>query len=159
VQTFQVTRRNLPHWQEPGQVYFLTWSCRDGQLLSPEDRTTAMDALLYWDNRKWRVYVAVIMPDHVHLLAQALPSPQGGAFNLAEMMHSVKRFSTRQINKHRGGNGSIWQDERYDRIVRDDAEFLEKWNYLRHNPVKAGLAEHPEDYPWLYERGQGKGHR
>lgn len=99
------------------------------------------------------------MPDHVHLLAQPLPSPQGGAFNLAEIIHSVKRFSTHQINKYRGGHGSLWQDERYDRIVRDDAEFLEKWNYIRSNPVKAGLAEHPGDYPWLYERGQEKGHR
>jgi hypothetical protein len=87
VQTFQVTWRNLPHWQEPGQVYFLTWRCRDRQLLSPEERTMALDALLYWDNRKWRVYVAVILPDHVHFLAQPLSSPQGGVFNLSEMVH------------------------------------------------------------------------
>lgn len=101
--------------------------------------------------------MAVIMPDHDHILS--LPCRQGGAFNLAEMLHSVKRFSTHQINKQRGRHGSIWQDERYDRIVWDDGEFLEKWNYLRHNPVKAGLAEYPEDYPWFYARGQGRGHR
>lgn len=92
------------------------------------------------------------MPDHVHVLAQPLPHPDGGVYNLAEIVHSVKRFSVYQINKHRGANGSTWQDERYDRIVRDEAEFLEKWNYIRNNPVKGGLATRPEDYPWLYER-------
>jgi len=37
--------------------------------------------------------------------------------------------------------------------VRDDAEFLEKWQYIRNNPVKEALAATPEDYPWLYEKG------
>jgi len=64
----------------------------------------------------------------------------------------VKRFSIYQINRLRATKGSLWQDERYDRIIRDEAEFLEKWNYIRNNPMKAGLSEYPEDYPWLYER-------
>jgi len=38
-------------------------------------------------------------------------------------------------------------------MVRDEAEFLEKWNYIRNNPVKAGLAAGPEDYPWFHEKG------
>jgi len=44
-----------------------------------------------------------------------------------------------------------WEDERFDRIVRDEMEFNEKWQYIRTNPVKSGLSENPEDYPWLYE--------
>lgn len=68
-------------------------------------------------------------------------------------MHSIKSFSSHQINRLRGNTGSIWQIERYDRIVRDEAEFLEKWNYIRNNPIKGGFAEFPEDYPWLYEKG------
>lgn len=157
--SFQITRRNLPHWQEPGQVYFITWGCQDGQPLSPGDRTVTLNSLLHWDGRKWTVYAAVVMPDHVHLLAQPLSSPGGGVFNLAEILHSVKRFSVHQINQQRGANGSVWQDERFDRIVRDEAEFLEKWQYLRNNPVKAGLVQSPEDYPWLYERGSDQAHR
>jgi hypothetical protein len=30
-------------------------------------------------------------------------------------------------------------------------EFWEKWNYIANNPVKAGLADSPENYPWLYQ--------
>jgi hypothetical protein len=33
VKSFQVTRRNLPHWQETGRVYFITWRCKDGVVL------------------------------------------------------------------------------------------------------------------------------
>jgi hypothetical protein len=35
-----------------------------------------------------------------------------------------------------------------------DAEFLEKWQYIRNNPVKEGLAFAPEEYPRLYEKGE-----
>ncbi|MGA8572870.1 MAG: hypothetical protein ACLP7A_02830 [Desulfobaccales bacterium] len=47
--------------------------------------------------------------------------------------------------------GALWQDERFDRIVRDEGEFLEKWKHIRHNPMKSGLAIIPEEYPWLFE--------
>ena len=94
------------------------------------------------------------MPDHVHALARPLTRPTGGTFNLAEILHSIKRFSARKINQGRGVKGTIWQDERYDRIVRDEAEFLEKWNYIRNNAAKVNLAATPEEYLWLYE-GEG----
>ena len=112
-----------------------------------------MQALRYWDDRKWTLYAAVIMPDHVHALVQPLCLPESeGFYDLAEIIHSVKSFSVHKINLSRGSKGSIWQDERYDRIVRDEVEFLEKWQYIMSNPVKKELAQHWEDYPWLYIR-------
>jgi len=151
VQSFKITRRTLPHWQEPGSVYFITWRGRKDEVLSTEERTIALEALHYWDGRKWTLYAAVIMPDHVHALVQPLTSPQGaGVFDLAEIIHSVKSFSVHQINRLRGRRGSLWQDERYDRIVRDEEEFLEKWQYIMNNPVKQDLVQSWEDYLWLY---------
>jgi putative transposase len=152
VQSFQITRRNLPHWQEPGMVYFITWRCKDGGLLSPDERQITMEALRYWDSLKWTLYAAVVLPDHVHVLAQPLWRDGGGAVDLGEILHSIKRFSARKINQERGDQGALCQDERFDRIVRDEAEFLEKWQYIRNNPLKAGLALYAEDYPWLYEK-------
>ena len=46
--------------------------------------------------------------------------------------------------------GRIWQDERYDRLVRDEEEFAEKWHYIANNPVKNGIAATAGDYRWLY---------
>ncbi len=153
VQSFQVTRRNLPHWQEPGRVYFITWRCKGEQLLTGAERTITLGAVRFWDTSKWIVYAAVILPDHVHILAQPLSSGAGGVFDLSEIIHSIKSFSAQKISQYRGVKESVWQDERYDRIVRDEAEFLEKWNYIRNNVVKAELAAIPEEYPWLYEKG------
>lgn len=154
VQSFQIRRRNLPHWQEPGRVYFITWRCQKGQHLSCEERTLALNAIKYWNTIKWTLYAAVVLPDHVHVLAQPLPKQEGGVFNLTEILHSVKSFSSQKINQQRREPGSLWQTESFDRIVRDETEFLEKWQYIRNNPLKSGLALYPEDYPWLYEKGE-----
>ncbi|MBI4643380.1 MAG: transposase [Deltaproteobacteria bacterium] len=154
MQSFQISRRNLPHWQEPGRVYFITWRCKQGRTLDSKDRTLVMDTLRHWDGLKWKIFAAVILIDHVHVLAQSLPKGEGGAFDLAEIIHSVKSFSSQKINRFGGNVGSLWQDERYDRIVRDEAEFLEKWQYIRNNPSKEGWDSQPEEYPWLYEKGR-----
>jgi putative transposase len=151
VQDFHCTRRNLPHWQLPGSVYFITWRCLTGIILSPAERYVTLGAIRHWHGIKWQLFTAVVMPDHVHILAQPLIRPTGGVFDLAEILHSIKRFSARKINQGRGIEGSLWQDERFDRIVRDEAEFLEKWQYIRNNPVKAALVSTPEEYLWLYE--------
>jgi REP element-mobilizing transposase RayT len=93
------------------------------------------------------------MPDHVHLLGQPLPLPGGGVVDLAEIIHSsIKSYSGHKIIKKKGTKGSICQDERFDHIVRDEEEFLEKWRYIRNNSIKKELADYPEEYPWLYEK-------
>ena len=152
VSSFKITRRTLPHWQESERSYFLTWRCVRGERLTPEERKITLEALRYWDDRKWIIYAAVVMPDHVHVLAQPLPKNEKGAFDLGEILHSVKGYSAHRINQERGRQGSLWQDERFDRIVRDDKEFEEKWRYITNNPVKNGLSQRPEEYPWLYEK-------
>ena len=150
--SFQATKRNLPHWQEPGSVYFLTWRIKGEGVLSPEERKFILEPILYWDNVKWTVHAVVVMPNHVHAIAQPLTLPDGSAINLSEIIRSVKTFSARTINAQRGVQGALWQDERYDRIIRDEKELLQKWQYLRNNPVERALAQHPEDYLWLYEK-------
>jgi len=67
-------------------------------------------------------------------------------------LHSIKSFASNQINKRLNRSGSVWLDESFDRIVRDEQEFLEKWNYIRMNPVKKGLCELPQDWQALFER-------
>lgn len=45
----------------------------------------------------------------------------------------------------------VWQDGRYDEMIRSEEEFQNKWEYIRQNPVKAGLSKTPEEYPFLWE--------
>lgn len=144
-----LTRRNLPHWQLGGAVYFVTFRVKKGTL-SQEERKLVLDACLHWHQRKWRLYAAVILPDHAHLLVQPLPCGKDQWYPLAEILHSVKSYSAHQVNKHRGSTGRVWLDERFDRIVRDEAEFKEKLLYMARNPVKAGLAKAEWEYPYFW---------
>ncbi|MBI4494220.1 MAG: transposase [Chloroflexi bacterium] len=119
--------------------------------LCNQDRTAVLDSWKYWHGKKYLLHAAVVMPDHVHVLVTPWVSGYGNWTSLSEILHSSKSFTAHQINKARGRRGSVWQDERYDRIVRDEAEFLEKWTYIANNPRNAGLVESMEEYPGLYQ--------
>jgi putative transposase len=139
------TRRRLPHWQLAGSVYFVTFRVKQGTLNDIE-RFIVFEHIKSGDPHFYRLYSTVVMPDHVHLLFR----PAMG-FDLSRVMKGLKGASARKVNGHRGVTGMLWQDESHDRIVRDEEEFLLKLQYIAGNPVKAGLAEECEQYPfwWL----------
>ncbi|MFI5397926.1 MAG: REP-associated tyrosine transposase [Candidatus Binatia bacterium] len=146
-----ITRRNLPHWQIGGSTYFITFRTKDLRLPS-EARCMVIDACRHFDAKRYTLWAAVAMPDHVHLLLQPKEIEPGHWWLLATILNSIKGFTARQINDLLGRQQPVWLDERFDRIVRDEAELIEKWKYIRMNPVKQGLCERPEDWDALYER-------
>ena len=81
------------------------------------------------------------MPNHVHMLVTpSMPSPS--------WLGPLKGFTAREANRILGTAGSrFWQDESYDHLVRH-GEFERIRRYIEWNPVKAGLAANPEDFPW-----------
>ncbi len=152
---FRRTRRNLPHWQEPGSDYFITWTTAVRKKLSPNERTITLNAIRYWDSTRWDVYTAAVMPDHVHLLCRPLwiaDSAPRACYTLESILHGVKSFSAHEINKARQQRGAVRLDEREDRIIRSEKEFWQKWDYIRNNPAEAELARSAEEYEWFYQR-------
>lgn len=148
------TRRNLPHIQRPGATYFLTFRKLQGQL-APEDRDLVMQSCLYADGKQYCLHAAVVMPDHVHLLISPLESHPGEYYQLAEILRGIKGASARRVNERAKTTGSIWQDETFDRIIRDESEFFEKLQYIMANPRTAGI-ETGVGYPWcVYEKDPG----
>ena len=147
-----INRRNLPHWQLGGSTYFLTFRLHPSVRLnlSRSERAVVKKAVLHWHQIKWRVHVLTVMPDHAHVLASPLPSGSSEWYSLSGILHSVKRHSARQINLVRGRQGRLWQAETYDRIVRDEAEFDEKAQYILTNALKRGLVENPWAYDGLW---------
>lgn len=133
-------RRNLPHWTLDGSCYFVTFRLKSGLLTEPE-RMIVLNHIKSGDLQFYRLAAAVIMPDHVHLLLR----PQAD-YSLSRVMKGIKGVSARLINQHRQQTGNVWQDESWDRIMRDQAEFEEKLNYMANNPVKAGLVKHIDEY-------------
>lgn len=147
------SRRNLPHIQNPGSTYFVTFRVREGQL-SAEERQIVMDACRFWHGQKVTVHAGVVMPDHVHLLITPHETRPGEWVSLGELTHSIKRHSAREINSKRGTSGALWLDESFDRVMRDQQEFQDKWNYIEANPRTAGLVG-DEGYPWFWRSDTG----
>ncbi len=143
-------RRNLPHIQTPGKTYFVTFRLKRGDSLRPEERTIVFDACRFWAGKKIDLHAVVVMPDHVHMLLTPLEIAHGTWVTLGEILQSIKLHSARQINKLRGRTGPLWLDESFDRIMRNEKEFVEKADYIANNPIKQGLVE-DHSYPWWWD--------
>jgi len=143
--TLKKRRRNLPHWTLDGCVYFVTFRLAKGEL-SLTERKLVIEHLQAGNGKFYQLAAAVVMPDHVHLLF----CPNSG-FDLSRIMKGIKGASARLINQARQTSGTVWQDESWDRIVRDADEFEEKLQYMADNPVKQGLVASIDEYDcWIY---------
>jgi putative transposase len=72
-------------------------------------------------------------------------------WSIGNILHSIKSYSAKQIPTVMNHIGKVWQDGRYDRLIRDRKEFQNTWEYIRQNPVKASLSNTPEEYPFFWE--------
>jgi REP element-mobilizing transposase RayT len=143
-------RRRLPHWELEGSTYFITFrlagSCT-WSLTEPIPQSTFTPAfiieesLFFHYGKKFFTDAYVIMPDHIHLLIR----PVNG-WLLARILHGLKGFTAREINKAFGRSGSLWQPESFDHLVRNEADWLDKFDYIHNNPVKSGIVSDPRDY-------------
>ena len=98
-------------------------------------------ALLKFDGERYRLHSWVIMPNHVHLLAEAVADN-----SLSEILQGMKSVSAHEANKLLGREGDFWQRESYDHLIRNDSDFARCMDYIAQNPVKAGLAESAGEY-------------
>lgn len=105
-------------------------------LRMPELRDLVSGAYRHFDGERYELGEFVVMPNHTHVLVRPLPG-----FELEEILHSWKSHTGRQINSMLRRKGPVWQEESYDRIVRDGAEFARTGRYIRNNalpPEKRG---------------------
>lgn len=179
------TANMLPHWQQPGATYFITFRLADSVpatlrhhwerereqwllnhpqpwsseteaqyhqrfskqmdqwldagygecvLREPETRTLLVSSLQHFDDDRHFHHAWVIMPNHVHCLTTLYP-----AARLEKVVKSWKGFSAKSINEHLSRTGSLWQEDYFDRLIRDADHFANCVRYIRRNPAKAGL--------------------
>ena len=88
------------------------------------------------------------MPNHIHLVFELLKENKG----ISKIMQSIKRISARKSNLILNRSGKFWQDESYDRLVRDDKELYFVIRYILMNPVNAGLTKEWSDWKHTYCR-------
>ena len=106
-------------------------------LVDEEVQKIVADVLKFFDGERYRLHAFVVMPNHVHVLAEL-----SGDFTLPEILKSWKGFSARQINKKLGASGALWQAESFDRLIRSEAHYYRVLEYIEKNArsVPAGRA-------------------
>ena len=94
----------------------------------------------------WIVGRYVIMPDHIHLFCA--PSP-GGDRSLDDWVRRWKSMASRRWP--RPEEHPVWQRSFWDRQLRTNENYDEKWEYVKNNPVRAGLVQQANDWPFAGE--------
>ena len=149
------SRRNLPHFEKPWAIYHIIINTIPSRQLSPEGRDVVFDCILHWRENRYRLVAACVMPDHAHFILQPGVKEEDRDGNpifwpLSDILHSIKSFSAKVVNKLEGTTGTLWQEERFDPYTLSDADLHEKFHYLCHNPWAAGLVGENELWPWLW---------
>jgi putative transposase len=143
-------RRRLPHYQNASGALFVTFRVLGTLVLSDSARDIALQHCLYDHGKRIHLSAAVIMPNHVHLLFWALRDNTGWPIPLVDILQSLKGSSAHSINKLLHRSGPVWQEESFDHVLRSEESWEGKREYIRQNPVRAGLVRKPEDYRWLW---------
>ncbi len=132
-------------------------------LADPRVAAMIRGSLHFWNGQKYGLCAYCILPNHVHILLTPFGiEPSSNAERdrlepgesadknspLSDILHSLKSYSAHEANRLLGRTGQFWQHESYDHWVRDDDELERIVAYINANPVKAGLATRPWEFPW-----------
>lgn len=94
--------------------------------------------------RRWHVLAGVIMPDHAHWLV----SPRiDREISVGDFANGFKRVLRKMLADQK------WESQRgcFDRLLRSDENLHSKWIYVRDNPVRRGLVQKWEDWPYYLD--------
>lgn len=136
-------RKSLPHavplWIDPArETYFLTICARAREtrpLLAIA--TGLLNSIRYFHGKdRWRIGLALIMPDHVHLLARC-PG------DLAGTVRAWKHWTARNL-------GASWQRDFFEHRLRHEASLREKADYILRNPIRARLVDDWPEWPHFW---------
>jgi len=149
------TRRKLPHYERPHGIYAVTFSTRHRTALHPEWRDLILTAARHFHGKRYDLFAAAVLKDHVHLLLQPFVKEHDTAgplvfYSLPELLHSIKSYTAHEIAKLAGGANFSWEQEYFDRLIRSDAELKEQFAYITANLWKEDPAHGAEQDRWSW---------
>ncbi len=146
---------NWLRWEQP-TVYFITFCVRPRQPVLANQTAWQTCRAVFARLDQWQILAAIAMPDHLHVLA----APRHRDASVAAFSKWFKRWFNEAYCGNCGpsvSDGSSgpdptwqWQEGCFDRLLRSDESLSDKWEYLRQNPVRAGLVQDPEDWPYQF---------
>ena len=87
----------------------------------------------------------VILPEHIHLF---VCGPDD--FDLGKWIGMLKQRVAKSVMRAPSAD-PVWQRRFFDHVLRSSESYAEKWNYVRDNPVRAGLVVNADDWPYAGE--------
>ena len=125
-------------------LYFVTFATRDRRSIPALDRAQlALEQYARCAIAKFDVALGryVIMLNPVHLFVRG-----GRNFRLSSWVGGLKRAMSVALKSPR-----LWQPGFFDHILRSGESYAKKWNYVRDNPVRAGLEGSADQWPYQRE--------
>jgi len=130
------------------RTFFVTTKTWQGQPLLQSDRnaTLLIDVLRSCVRAgRFQLHDFVIMPNHVHLLL----TPAGDV-TIEKALQFIKGGFSFRLKRENGYTGEVWQRGFSDHRVQDLDSFDNHRRYIAANPIEAGLAASPDEFPWCY---------
>jgi REP element-mobilizing transposase RayT len=124
----QLFSRQIDVWLDTG-----SGSCL---LRDPHQAELVANTLRHFDNERYILVAFVVMPNHVHVLFRLI-----APHRLETAIKSWKGFSAREINRQSGRSGSLWQEDYWDRMIRNEEHFAMCREYILTNPENARLRD------------------
>lgn len=122
----------------------------DINLTNPEIGDMIKNTFIFYDEKLYKLHCFCIMSNHIHLLVQPLIDDNGKFFKISTIVQRIKTYTAKNINMILNRNGKVWDDDYFDRYIRNDKDYYNVINYILNNPVKAGLSEQIEDWQFSY---------
>ena len=94
----------------------------------------------------WAVHAYCLMPNHYHLIVEATQA------DLSRGMHRLNGHYARRFNERYDRTGHLFQNRYSSYVIDDERHFERALAYVQDNPVRAGLCEQLEDWPWTYAK-------
>jgi putative transposase len=130
------------------RTFFVTTKTHTGKRLLQSDRNASLliDVLRSCVRAgRFTLHDFVIMPDHVHLLLTT-----SGDVTIEKAIQCIKGGFSFRLKRETSFSGEVWQRGFSDHRVRDPDSFANHRLYIAANPVRAGLAASPDEFPWCF---------
>ena len=140
VHTSVVTKHNQT------EIVFVTVCAKDRKKIFACDEAHRIITEIWQKSGKWVVGRYVLMPDHIHFFCA--PTEWNGV----SLKHWIGYWKS-MVSKcwHSVGEHPIWQTDFWDRQLRGRESYSSKWEYVKNNPVRAGLVKNVNDWPYQGE--------
>jgi len=100
---------------------------------APKIAALVVQSLLHGDGHAYSLGGYVVMPNHVHAIVQP-------AHCLSSVLQRWKSFTAHAVNRCVQRRGRLWQEESFDRLIRDEMELVKFEQYIADNPRVAQVS-------------------